>query len=89
MRSIVFEGDTWEQYETLRDKDRQLHLNLCRIIKDMQRGDPATGIGKPEALKHNLSGLWSRRLSRTDRVIYRFDDEAIYIFSIGGHCDQR
>jgi toxin YoeB len=89
MRSIVFEGDTWEQYEALSDKDRRLHLNLCRIIKDMQGRDPETGIGKPEALKHNLNGLWSRRLSRQDRVIYRFDDEATSIFAIGGHCDDR
>ncbi|HSO83675.1 Txe/YoeB family addiction module toxin [Thiocapsa sp.] len=89
MRSIVFEGDTWEQYEALRDTDKRLHRNLCRIIKDMQRGDPATGIGKPGALKHNLSGLRSRRLSQQDRVIHRFDDESIYIFAIGGHCDHR
>ena len=55
----------------------------------MQRGDPATGIGKPEALKHGLSGLWSRRLSQKDRLIYRFDAEAIYIFTIGGHYADR
>lgn len=54
MRSIVFEGDTWEQYGALRNTDRRLHLNLCRIIKEIQRGDPATGIGKPETSKHNL-----------------------------------
>jgi len=51
MRSIVFEGDTWEHYETLRAKDRQLHRNLCRILKEMQRTDPAQGIGRPEQLK--------------------------------------
>jgi len=87
MRSIVFEGDTWERYEALRARDRQLHRNLCRILKEMQRGDPAQGIGKPEQLEHNLQGLWSRRLSQKDRVIYRFDEEAIYIFAIGGHYD--
>nr|WP_133511409.1 type II toxin-antitoxin system YoeB family toxin [Candidatus Thiosymbion oneisti] len=47
MRSIVFEGDTWERYEALRAKDRQLHRNLCRILKEMQRTDPAQGIGRP------------------------------------------
>ena len=85
MRSIVFEGDTWERYEALRVRDRQLHRNLCRILKEMQRADPAQGIGKPEQLKHNLQGFCSRRLSRKDRVIYRFDKAAIYIFAIGGH----
>lgn len=89
MRSLVFEGDTWQAYETLRSKDKQLHKNLCKLLKEMLRSqDPATGIGKPEPLKHGLSGLWSRRLSQKDRLIYRFDDDAIYIFAIGGHYDQ-
>jgi len=89
MRSIVFEGDTWEHYETLRAKDRQLHRNLCRILKEMQRTDPAQGIGRPEQLKQNLRGLWSRCLSRKDRIVYRFDEDAIYVFAIGGHYDDR
>ncbi len=88
MRSLVFEGKTWERYEDLRRKDPRLHKSLCQIIKEMLRGDPATGIGKPEPLKHNLSGFWSRRLSRGDRLIYRFDDARIYIFAIGGHYDE-
>ena len=87
MRSLVFEGKTWQVYEDLRHKDPKLHRALCKILKEMLRGDPTTGIGKPEALKHNLSGLWSRRLSQRDRVIYKFDDHYIYIFAIGGHYD--
>ncbi len=51
----------------------------------MRRGDPARGTGKPEPLKHNLSGYWSRRLSQRDRLIYRFDDESIFVMAIGGH----
>jgi toxin YoeB len=58
------------------------------MLKEMLRGNPATGLGKPEPLKHNLSGLWSRRLSRYDRLIYRFDDARVYIFAIGGHYGQ-
>ena len=53
----------------------------------MRRGDPGTRTGKPEPLRHGLAGLWSRRLSRKDRLIYRFDDSAIYTFAIGGHYD--
>jgi toxin YoeB len=71
MRSLVFEGDTWNAYEQLRQNDKKLHENLCKILKEMLRGDPESGIGKPEPLKHNLSGLWSRRLSQRDRIIYR------------------
>lgn len=87
MRSIVFEGKTWERYELLREKDKQLHKSLCRILKEMQRADPAQGIGKPEPLRHQLSGLWSRRLSLKDRLIYRFDGQAIYIYAIDGHYE--
>lgn len=89
MRSIVFEGQTWNKYEELRNKDKVLHKNLCKILKEMQRNDPSKGLGKPEQLKHNLAGFWSRRLSRKDRVIYKFDNKSINIFAIGGHYDQK
>jgi len=89
MRSLIFEGDTWFVYEQLREKDKKLHKALCKLLKDMLRSDdPASGPGKPERLKHNLSGLWSRRISQKDRLIYKFDDEHIYIFAIGGHYDR-
>ncbi len=45
------------------------------------------GMGKPELLRHNLSGFWSRQLSKGERVVYKFDDDSIYIFAIGGHYD--
>lgn len=88
MRSLVFEGSTWAIYEELRTKDKRLHKSLCTILKEMLRGDPTVGAGKPEALCYNLSGFWSRRLSQKDRVIYKYDDDYIYIFAIGGHYDQ-
>ena len=88
MRSLVFEGNTWSVYEDIRTKDRQLHKALCKVLKQLLREDPATGIGKPEQLKHNLSGLWSRRISQKDRLIYKFDEQYIYIFAIGGHYHQ-
>lgn len=87
MRSIVFEGKTWEAYEVLREKNKKIHQDLCRIIKEMQRGDPIQGIGKPEPLQHQLTGFYSRRISLKDRLIYRFDANNIYIFAIGGHYE--
>ena len=90
MRSLVFEGNTREAYEAMRDNDRNLHKSLCKVLKELLRAeDPGKGIGKPEALKHNLSGLWSRRISQKDRLIYKFDDACIYVFALGGHYDQR
>jgi toxin YoeB len=87
MRSIVFEGGTWERYEELRRQDAAMHRVLCRQLREMQRGDPATGTGKPEPLKYGLQGLWSRRLSHADRLIYRFDDDNLYVIAIGGHYE--
>jgi toxin YoeB len=88
MRSLVFEGHTWETYDELRQKDKKLHKVLCRLLKEMLRDDPCIGTGKPELLKHNLSGMWSRRISQKDRVVYKYDDKSVYIFAIGGHYDQ-
>ena len=87
MRSLVFEGKTWETYEALREKDKKLHKALCKPLKEMLRDNPSKGIGKPEQLRHKLTGFWSKRISQKDRLIYTFDDDAIYIFAIGGHYD--
>ncbi|WP_309498322.1 Txe/YoeB family addiction module toxin [Sulfurovum sp.] len=86
MRSLVFEGKTWEVYETLCQKDKTLHKNLQKILKQLLReDDPSQGYGKPEQLKHSLAELWSRRISPKDRLVYTFDEESIHIFAIGGH----
>ena len=87
-RSITFEGDTWDRFIDLQQAQTRLFRNLCRLIQEMQRGDPSKGTGKPEPLKHDLSGFWSRRLSQKDRLVYTFDDQTIYIFAIGGHYDR-
>lgn len=79
MKSLVFEGNTWEKYEKLRQQDKNLHKTLCKLLKEMLRSEDLTsGLDKPEPLKHNLSGLWSRRISQKDRLIYRFTDTSIY-----------
>ncbi|WP_148861236.1 Txe/YoeB family addiction module toxin [Marinobacter fonticola] len=88
MRSLIFEGGTWEAYEKMREKDKKQRKALCKLLKEMLRSEnPSTGTGKTEPLKHKLSGLWSRRISQKDRLIYRFDDTTIYISAIGGHYD--
>lgn len=88
MRSLVFERNTWTEYENLIEQNKKLHAALRRQIKEMLRGDPAVGLGKPEKLRHQVSDLWSRRLSLKDRLIYRFDDRYVYLIAIGGHYDQ-
>ena len=85
MRSLVFEGKTWQVYEELRKKDSKLHKNLCKILKEMLRGDPTTGLGKPEPLKHNLSGFWSRRISNEHRLVYAIKDDSVYVLQCRYH----
>jgi toxin YoeB len=89
VRKLIFEGDTWQNYEKLRETNKPAHKSLIKILKDMQRGDPSVGLGKPERLRHNLAGLWSRRFTSGDRLIYIYDDESIRILAIGGHYDRR
>ena len=89
MRSIAFNNRSLEEYEKLRQKNKALHKKLLKMLIEMQRGNPWEGTGKPELLKGDYAGLWSRRLSDRDRLIYRFDDKMIYIFAIGGHYDDR
>ncbi len=50
MRSLVFEGNTWSNYEKLRESDKKLHKNLCKILKEILRNDPRYGIGKQNLL---------------------------------------
>ena len=85
MRAIVFEGDTWSVYEKLRNKDKAMHKNLIKILKQLQRDDPTQGYGHPERLKHGLLGLWSRKLTQKDRLVYHFMESDMHIFAIGGH----
>ena len=89
MRSLVFEGSSWAEYEQLREKDNKMHNALHKLLKEMLRGNPASGTGKPEKLKHIFQGLCSRRLSQKDRLVYKFDDNYLYVFAIGGHYKDR
>jgi len=87
MRSVVFHEDTLQTYEYLRETNKPVHKKLFNILKEMQKVDPTQGIGKPEALKYELSGYYSRRLSDKDRLVYSFDNENIYVIAIGGHYE--
>ena len=53
MRSLVFEGNTLAAYEALRERDKTLHKAFCKLLKEMLRADPASGLGKPEPLRAN------------------------------------
>ena len=62
-------------------------LKKIRVLLENIIVSPFSGIGKPEALKHELSGKWSRRITKTDRLIYQVAENKIYIFSLKGHYE--
>nr|WP_293088010.1 Txe/YoeB family addiction module toxin [Okeania sp. SIO3B5] len=61
-----------------------MYIKIVNLIKDIQR-DPFSGLGKPEALKYDLSGLWSRRITQEHRLVYSVYDEEIVIISCKFH----
>jgi toxin YoeB len=62
-------------------------LKKIKLLFDSMQENPIEGIGKPEALKHNLSGFWSRRINREHRILYKVIDDSIWIYSLKGHYD--
>jgi len=88
MRKLAFKENSWQQYEQIIVKNKKLLKKFHEMIKEMLRSNDLTqGIGKPEPLKYEIEQKYSRRLSEKDRLVYSFDDNYIYIHSIGGHYD--
>jgi toxin YoeB len=79
---IIFTSQGWADYLALRDADPNAHRKLDVLIAECRR-NPFRGIGKPEPLKDNLKGWWSRRVTKEHRLVYRVvgsgDDQALEI----------
>jgi len=75
---ISFERQGWEDYLFWQQTDKAKIKRINQLIRDIQR-DPFDGIGKPEALRHELAGLWSRRIDDEHRLIYSVSDKKIII----------
>ena len=83
---IIFEDAGWDDYLWWQQNDRQVLRKLNQLIRAIQR-DPWDGIGKPEALKNNLSGFWSRRITEEHRIVYRMEDDDLIVAQCRGHYD--
>lgn len=83
---LLWEERAWEEYCYWQTQDKKTLKKINAIIKDIQRS-PYEGIGKPEPLKGNLSGWWSRRINECDRLVYREKDGAILLASCKGHYE--
>ena len=75
---IVFSSQGWNDYLHWQTNDKQILKRINELIKDVQRS-PYQGIGKPEPLKHALSGFWSRRINEEHRLVYRIDGASVLI----------
>ncbi|MDO9225820.1 MAG: Txe/YoeB family addiction module toxin [Pseudomonadota bacterium] len=83
---ITFEDAAWDDYLYWQQNDKAMLRRVNALIRDIQR-DPFGGIGKPEALKFNFSGYWSRRIDDEHRIVYKVIDEDLIIAQLRGHYE--
>ena len=83
---ITFSQNAWEDYISWQADDRKILKKINELIKDIQK-TPYSGLGKPEALKYDLSGYWSRRIDMEHRLVYKVIDDEILIYACRYHYD--
>lgn len=81
---LVFSEQAWEDYLYWQKIDKKLVQRLNDLIKEITR-TPHTGTGKPERLKHALSGYWSRRINEEHRIVYKVVDDSVLIAQLRYH----
>jgi toxin YoeB len=70
LRSLEFDSSAFEDLAWWIEQDRAMALRIVRLVREIQR-EPFSGLGKPEPLKHELSGCWSRRINQEHRLVYQ------------------
>jgi len=81
---LVFAEEAWEDYLYWQKQDRKMLERINKLIRDIQR-EPFVGVGKPEPLKHALSGFWSRRITDEHRIVYRIEGDELQIVQLRFH----
>lgn len=81
---LIFAAEAWEDYLYWQKQDKRMAERINKLIRDVQR-DPFSGVGKPEPLKHALSGFWSRRSTDEHRMVYRVANDALEIVLLRFH----
>ena len=81
---LVFSEHAWQDYLYWQRTDRKVLKRINTLIQDIERS-PFQGIGKPEPLKHGLSGYWSRRITDEPRLVYKIDGESIFLAQLRYH----
>ena len=75
---IVFADQGWDDFTYWGEHDRKLAKRIIRLINEIER-DPFAGVGKPEPLKHDLTGFWSRRITDEHRLVYAVEKNRVLI----------
>ena len=84
---IIFSKNAWEDYTSWHTSDKKVLHKINELIKDIQR-TPFEGKGKPESLKYDLAGFWSRRIDLEHRLVYQIENTDILIYSCKYHYDK-
>jgi toxin YoeB len=85
-RRLSFISEAWDEYIHWQTQDKKTLKRINALLKDIDR-EPFSGIGKPEPLKDDKQGYWSRRIDEANRIVYKVERDQIVITQCGGHYD--
>ena len=85
MNDFTFTDKGFADYVYWQFQDKKTIKKINNLLEDIKRNGAMQGIGKPEPLKHNLSGFWSRRINDGNRLVYAIEKDAVVIISCKGH----
>jgi len=85
---IIFSKNDWDDYTSWQSEDKKILKKINNLIKEIQRS-PYEGIGKPEPLKFDLAGLWSRRSDLEHRLVYKIENDDLLIYACRYHYDKK
>ncbi len=83
--NITFTPNAWDDYHYWLNNDKKILKKINSLIKDIQRDPDNEGIGKAEKLKYELSGFYSRRIDRANRIVYKIENNCMVIFQLRYH----
>lgn len=81
---LIFADPAWQDYLYWQQHDKQILKRINQLIQEIQR-EPFAGVGKPEPLKHALSGFWSRRINDEHRIVYKIEADSLLIAQLRFH----
>nr|WP_321314955.1 Txe/YoeB family addiction module toxin [uncultured Ligilactobacillus sp.] len=82
--NVEFTANAWEQMSEIIQTDKRMMKQVIKLIDDTMR-NPFSGLGKPEPLRMDLQGFWSKRVDKKNRMVYRVTDKSIQIIALKGH----